>query len=995
MNFTFDDNDPNNIDMNHFSSLYHNLNSECQSSYYTCDEFNEQFAQSSNDFKIMHLNICSLYPKVDIFTAFLSSLKCSFDVLCLTETWLNSSTVNLVEFPKYNMFNLIREDGRRGGGVGILVDRKYNTKQVDNLSFSNDSLECLFVEITHGCNRILIGSIYRPPSGDVTRYFESLENLMSSIVHRNYRSIIISGDFNLDLLNSDNDNNCSNFSNIMFCNSFIPIITRPTRVTENSFSLIDNIFINNPSDIHSGIIPLDLSDHYLIFLNCSNFFLTDSRSQTYSIKYRILNEENVNNLFNSVLSTDFSAVLDTIDVDLGINLLEDMLMNLYNVDCPIISKNVSYKDRIKPWIDRETKMCIRTRQRYFIMYKLGKMSRVVYSEYRNMVTTMIRTKRRKYLFDQFEIRKNNVRETWELINNIIKPGRKNVDEVTNMNIDGNILSDPAVISNKMNEYFAEVGCQINGSFGGASGDYMKFMTGSYIDSFFLNPVSEDDIKKHIMSLKNKPSNVNVLPVNILKVLSPILSPILTVLINRSFVTGKFPDCLKVARIAPIFKGGVRELLNNFRPISILPNFSKIYEKSFYTQLISYFESKNILSDRQFGFRAGKSTSQAISSFISCVYDRLDEGNLYFTMFLDFRKAFDCVDHNILLAKLNYYGVRGVPFQWLKSYLTNRRQYTVVRGHSSKYCNIKYGVPQGSILGPLLFLIYINDFPNSSPYFDFNLFADDSTVSCSFSRNKINSVHLEINNNLAQVSKWLNCNRIMLNVEKTKYVIFSYRGNFNLPIVLINEDQIESVDCVKYLGCYLDNNLNFKDHIGFISMKMSKSIGILHKLKDFVPQFILKKIYDILVHPYISYCILVWGGSASYLINNIILLQKRSVRCITNSDYLAHTSKLFCHLNILKFNDLFKYNIGQHMYKSVLFMEYDPFLLNFINSNTNVHGHLTRYTSQITLPRFKCEMSKRSLLYLGCRFWNELNCQLKESNFFEFKRKLKAQLIEEY
>ena len=254
------------------------------------------------------------------------------------------------------------------------------------------------------------------------------------------------------------------------------------------------------------------------------------------------------------------------------------------------------------------------------------------------------------------------------------------------------------------------------------------------------------------------------------------------------------------------------MLSNFRPVSILDNFSKVYEKVFYSQLVDFFNSESILSNSQFGFRANRGTSQAISVFLSDLYSTLDEGNYFFAMFLDFKKAFDCVNHEILLSKLEFYGVRGVPLQWIRSYLAQRKQYTVVNGRSSKLCNLSYGVPQGSILGPLLFLIYINDFPISSSYFKFNLFADDSTISSSFPRSRIHEIHLEINKNLVQISNWLENNRIMINVEKTKFIVFSYRGTISIQSVYINNRLIENVNCIKYLGCYIDNNVSFSEHI---------------------------------------------------------------------------------------------------------------------------------------------------------------------------------------
>ena len=260
----------------------------------------------------------------------------------------------------------------------------------------------------------------------------------------------------------------------------------------------------------------------------------------------------------------------------------------------------------------------------------------------------------------------------------------------------------------------------------------------------------------------------------------IISLVLSNIFNKSFSTACFPDMQKIARVVPLPKEGNTEDVNNWRPISNLPLLSKIIERAFYDQLYNYFEQKKLLNDNQFGFRRGKSTVQALMKNLEIVYRDLDLGMIVISIFLDFRKAFDVIDHPILLNKLEKYGIRGLPKQWISSYLSNRKQYVEINGVSSTKETITHGVPQGSILGPLLFNIFINDLPNCNDFFNYTLFADDSTLTCSFSDTDGSLIARKLEMELLKVKSWLNVNKIALNIEKTKFMVFNYRKNIEIP-----------------------------------------------------------------------------------------------------------------------------------------------------------------------------------------------------------------------
>ena len=378
---------------------------------------------------------------------------------------------------------------------------------------------------------------------------------------------------------------------------------------------------------------------------------------------------------------------------------------------------------------------------------------------------------------------------------------------------------------------------------------------------------------------------------------------LQLLFNYSFYSGTVPDQFKVARVVPIHKKGSTCLVSNYRPISLLSIFNKLIEKLMYNRIISFLEKFSILYNNQFGFRSKHSTTQALLLLTDKIQRSIDKGMFCSGIFLDLCKAFDTVNHKILLTKLQYYGIRGVSNDWFASYLSNRRQFVSLNGINSDYQTITCGVPQGSVLGPLLFLLYINDMPKCSNILEFHLFADDTNLFL----NNPNIINLEtdLNTELEKVSQWLYANKLSLNIDKTSFVVFHspqrrILHNMNLRI---SNTSIKSDTCVKYLGLILDSNLNWKAYIHELSKKISRGIGVLSKLRYYVKKNILKQLYYSLIYPYLTYGLLLWGNTYSSSIKPLIILQKRAMRIITFSKPDEHSEPLFKELEIPKLGDL--------------------------------------------------------------------------------------------
>jgi hypothetical protein len=985
-------------DVNHFNQLYPSLDNESSDliHYFTSDTFNENYSESSSDLTLIHTNIQSFFGEDhhDQFCTLMGSLNVSFDILCFSETWLKENTKDLISFPNYRPFHLTRERCR-GGGVSVFVSDRCNSSIALNGCRCNANIEALFVDIKYCNKNITVGVVYKSPLADNTLFLSELEQLITTL-NVNKDQFVVCGDFNLDLLNYLNHNPTLQFLNSMSASYLKPLISKPTRITDNSATLIDNIFLSNANDCSAGILLSDISDHYPIFSVIKKYFAPSPLKQTV-VKYRLINDVTLNNLYSKLQSFNFDEIVSCNDCDRAISLLTEVIYDMFNDCCPIRVKTVSPKNVTKPWIKGEILCNIKKRQNYLLLYRQGKLSKYVCSRFRNFVTSQIRSAKVNYYCCIFEEYKSNMRKTWRVINNVIRPdSNTNRNTIKKIICDNIVYDDPLSISETFNNYFSTIGSNISNSVNCNENDHLQFLTNiNYPNSFFFSPVLPIDIENIIRSLKNKSSPINTFSTKILKYITMIISPVLANIINRCLSTGHFPESLKLARVIPIYKAGDKLSINNYRPISLLPLFSKIYEKVVRRQLFNFLTKFNILHPDQYGFQPNKSTSHAIIDYLQQLYSNIDSGDPVFSIFLDFRKAFDCVDHTILLSKLQYYGIRGLAHNWFASYLQSRKQYVSINGVDSSVTNISHGVPQGSVLGPLLFLLFINDLPKVSNKFQTVLFADDSTLSIPMSKKQSLEDHASvINIELARVQNWIKCNKMCINPDKTRYIVFSYRNNVELPIVELGDNVIQATDSIKFLGVIIDEKLSFQYHVNYISTKLSKSVGILYKLVSFLPPSILRKLYFTLDQPYLCYGIEAWFGTTKNQTDKIFISQKKSIRAMNGLPFNAHTNQFFKDNNILKLDDLYHLNISKYMYKNVVHAPSNQ-LPNSFNLNSDIHDHFTRNQNNLNIVRCNREKSKASMSFVGPKVWNSVPVQIKNKPFRSFVHSLKKHLISLY
>jgi hypothetical protein len=508
-------------------------------------------------------------------------------------------------------------------------------------------------------------------------------------------------------------------------------------------------------------------------------------------------------------------------------------------------------------------------------------------------------------------------------------------------------NDPHIVVNKFNSFFTEIGPTLANSIDMPNGksfeDYLRNHTDK---SFVFTSVTEKDVTEAINDLKPKSScGSDNLSNKLVKLMKDIIVKPLTIIINQSLHNGIFPQKMKIAKVLPLHKKNENYLFDNYRPVSLLPSLSKLLEKIMHKQLFHYFDESKLLYDSQYGFRNRHSTELAALEIVDTLVKQMDDNEIPINIYLDLSKAFDTLDHKILISKLQFYGVGGNSLKLLKDYLTNRQQYVVFNNHESEFRKIITGVPQGSILGPLLFIIYLNDITMATDMFKPIIYADDTALSATLNSFGTITQNLEmnINSELEKVNVWLKVNKLSLNTNKTKVMLFHTPQRKIRDINLkLDNCGIEVVKKFNYLGIILDSHLSWNDHTSMISHKIARTNGIMCRLKNIIPPSALLLIYNSLVLPYLSYGLLVWGHKSKKLLT----LQKRSVRTIVNAKYNSHTEPIFKNLNLLKVTELYAVQELKFAYKLLNKKLPIYFLNKQYLRHADIHNYNTRMANNL-------------------------------------------------
>lgn len=884
----------------------------------TCHEFHmleecKEVINNSYGLKFLTLNIRSINHNFDSFVIALERLSTTFDVIVLTECWLQCSPL-VGQIPDYDVF-LTQNNLNRCGGVTVYVQKKWNAAAQE---LHITEAEGLSIDIpTFGT----VLALYRSPS--FSNKFIFIESLNSTLkLFEKSSSLILAGDININILDLS-DPDTSEYLNVLSQFNLIPAITRPTRKS----TCIDHIFVKTQkNECISAVAHSDITDHSICMLGIS---CTRPKAITrHSIKI------DYNAVAQDLKVADWSPVMESQDVDVASEHLGTIITSAVNKHTV---KRVTSRSKciLKPWMTPGLLRCTKHKDRLHLDCRKNptdSVKELVYKRYRNYLRNLLQSLKNEYESKELANNKNNSKGLWKAIRRISNSKSKcdSTSELSKVKAES-----PQESANFCNEYFANVGERLANKLLSQNKrtqeDLMQQLnlgsTSSY--SFFLQPTDIYEVDRIIMHLKNdSAAGIDGLNPALIKAIRFEIANPLTHVLNLSISSGSFPANWKKAMVVPIHKSGSKKCPENYRPISLLNIFSKILEKIVNNRLQSYLEDNNLLSNRQFGFRPKKSTEDAVVTLVEFVADRLDRNEKCIGVFLDLAKAFDTVPVQLLLKKMDNIGIRGLPLEWFRSYLTDRSQCTKLGEVISGELPVRFGVPQGSVLGPTLFTIFLNDVHNAlSQDIEVICYADDTVAL--FNDESWAGAFRKAEEGMETLKYWLDRNLLTLNPSKTKYLCFhkTKPSAPNFPTILHLHSDCDHGSCscqtidratdIRYLGIVVDENLSFRKHIEAASARMRKLIFVMKLLRHSADSDTLRLVYTSLGESLLSYCISVWGGSCVTSMLMLERAQRAVLKTMCNKPILFPTKALFAEVKVLNVRQLYILKACLKVHRQVL------------------------------------------------------------------------------
>lgn len=963
-----------------------------------CDNFHDYFRMrldnENRTLGVIHFNIRSLRKHMDELLVYIQMAKDSLDIIVLSETRIIDSVSNFT-IPNYTQYY---NESTINKCDGTMIYIKNNISADVTTVKINDSRFLRATFTTNHLskqNKIGLTAYYRPPATNSTEYIDDLENYLSTLNKKNIEILI--GDININLLNI-NSNETNKYLNILGSNDFISYINKPTRVNKDTKSAIDHIFIRTETRLKNNISisPIifctDMTDHFTPFVN---FTFSETKNQKTPKQNKIRQNIHYKKL-NSLLSTEtWESILLETDPQKSYDIFISKLVNhIKSSTSDQQLKNSKSITKIKPWISTGLVNSIKHRDnlKKQLLKEYSTELESEYKTYRNKLNSLLKNTKNDYYKTQINQAGPNYKKIWNIINSIRGGDQKNNIENNDIILERNIrVSNNTAKSNEFNKFFVDIGKNMSQKIPKTNLPKIFLSDIKVKQSLFLDPITKNEMVIIIANLKNNsapgPDRINAKTLKTIHV--NILMPLVHI-INQILSTGVIPWQWKIANVTPIFKAGKKSQINNYRPISIINTLAKVFEQCVKKRLLEFLDKHHIVTDRQFGFVKNSNTENAIMNFLENTVKAMDKSTKCLAVFLDLAKAFDTVDHDLLMEKLHNYGIRGNAYVLMKNYLSNRIQRVKIGDEISEDQIVKTGIPQGTVLGPILFLIYINSITKLNNFVgDIICYADDTVLI--YKGPSWQEIRHIAETNLQKIYLWLNINKLSLNVDKTKYLTFSptlrdQPKDFNLKMHTPLCNNHNTCDCqtidhptsTKYLGVIIDQHLKWTEHINFVTKRLRVLMHTFYELRDILSKKNIVVLYTSLAESIIKYCIPAWGATFKAAINPLQTAQNILLRIIFKKNRLFSTKKLYQETNIFNIHSLYTYNCLIRM---------------FHTQKDYTQNHLRETRSKMNLDVqtefFNKSVTQNSFLYYGPKIYNILPKNLKDIKTLKiFKKEIK-------
>lgn len=944
----------------------------------TASDANSVFEVNNNytNLKLIHFNVRSAMKNFIQIEVFLDQFTEKFDCIILTETW-HVPNVNLVQLKGYT---LIYNEASYNQNDGTII---YIKNEIDNVDFTFQKISDTSVINLTFClngNSYNIHAMYRPPATYLLDFIDSLQVYLQN-QNLNYDYSIFVGDTNIDILEKNLQSD--DYLNILAEFGFTPVINKYTRIQGDSKSCLDHIFIKSKYEFEDVILPLiiqtNITDHFpvLIQLVTEGVKKCGQYKQNYEIKH-VQHDK----LKEQMCNINWSDVYNSRDVESATKTFLSIIDNKINM-CTKVSKIKNNMRKRKCWITNGIVKSIEKRDELFRQTQLEPLNENLknqYVVYRNKLTSLIKKTKISYFKSKINQNKTCTKKLWFTVKEMCNSSnpQTNISKIYNEN--NTIITDKLDICNIFNNIFSNMGENMAKKI--KKNNNYKEKKKININSMFLVPTTPDEVRECILRLKpNKSPGIDGIKSSTLKHIAAEISVIFAFIINKIFETGCFPMSFKVSVVKPLYKNGNKMTADNYRPISLITNFTKVLEMLIKDRLCKFLTTCNILSNKQFGFMEGKSTQDAILGLTEKIYQSLDNSRPSLGVFLDLAKAFDTVSHSNLLQCLEDVGIRDSVLKLFETYLHERKQCVDIGGVRSRFLTTNYGVPQGTVLGPILFLIYLNNLFSLSSEGEIISFADDTVIY--YEADTWTELKSKAERDLSKIIEWFNHKLLTINVTKTMFVPFGvYKDSITdinvLNIVLHgNTYRIERTNVVKYLGIYIDCHLRWDEHVNYVVKKIRKLIYMFKHVKDVLNTNNLMILYKALVESHITYGIIGWGGVLNCHLLRLEILQKRILKVIFNKPLTYPSEELFRETRVYDIRQLYFYCIALRIFSEKK---------NFIN---HVHQTRSRSMRNISVVLMHTRIGQRCSTYLGPKVYNCIPFEIRSLNSKHiFKKKLK-------